>query len=323
MALDNAVMEGLVEEAERVFDRPPRYHAFRTARRPYVYDTNTGRILSTDSLGLSLLEALGKPGFSRFAQDKAREVGDDKVCVALEKILGLATDHDPRLLSTEAPEIGRYCSNHDAYRHALDAKLEQLCVVPTNACDLDCHYCIYSGKHKNRTGHTTETMTRNTLESALAYFVAHTAETELPAFGFYGGEPTLVFDQIKHATSYLGREMGNRKFNMTLNTNLVNVTDEMIDFFVEHGTNLFISLDGPKHVHDRYRVFPDGSGTSSLVMDNLRRIRDRDAVYYERHVSFLATLAPPVWSHDVIPVGTTWAGGPCLDTRNASNQPCV
>lgn len=46
--------------------------------------------------------------------------------------------------------------------------------------------------------------------------------------------------------------------------------DEVIDFLISNRIGLVISLDGPKEIHDRYRVFPNGKGTFDLILKKHR-----------------------------------------------------
>ena len=63
-------------------------------------------------------------------------------------------------------------------------------------------------------------------------------------------------------------------FNITTNATLL--TDEIIDFLLEHHFKLTFSLDGPKEVQDKNRVFANGSGSYDIVMRNINRIYEKD-----------------------------------------------
>jgi len=52
------------------------------------------------------------------------------------------------------------------------------------------------------------------------------------------------------------------------------LSDEMILFFQEHDVSLMISLDGPKEINDRNRVFANGKGTFDVVVSKIKRIRE-------------------------------------------------
>jgi uncharacterized protein len=71
------------------------------------------------------------------------------------------------------------------------------------------------------------------------------------------------------------------------------LTNEYIDYLCGNGITLQISLDGPKHIHDRYRVFRGGRGSFERVMSNIRKIEKRHPDYFQENVSFVAVLTPP------------------------------
>ena len=61
-------------------------------------------------------------------------------------------------------------------------------------------------------------------------------------------------------------------FNITTNGTMLN--DEMIYFFQDHDVSLMISLDGPKEINDKNRVFANGKGTFDTVAKQISRIRE-------------------------------------------------
>lgn len=64
------------------------------------------------------------------------------------------------------------------------------------------------------------------------------------------------------------------KFTVTTNATLL--TDNMIDFFLKHDFTMVFSLDGPKSIQDRNRVFPNGHGTYDIVMSKIFRMYESD-----------------------------------------------
>ena len=68
---------------------------------------------------------------------------------------------------------------------------------------------------------------------------------------------------------FSGKEL---TFNITTNGTLL--TDEMIHYFRTHDVSMMISLDGPKEINDRNRVFADGQGTYDAVMERIARIKE-------------------------------------------------
>ena len=83
-----------------------------------------------------------------------------------------------------------------------------------------------------------------------------------------GGEPTLM-----GLDSSAGRWRSSQKYRRpgiriehTIQTNGTELTDEWCEFFREHGFLVGLSLDGPREMHDLYRVDKGGRPTFDKVM---------------------------------------------------------
>ena len=50
------------------------------------------------------------------------------------------------------------------------------------------------------------------------------------------------------------------------------MTDEIVEFLVDHQFGVMASIDGPQEIHDRSRKFPNGNGSYSLVADNIKKL---------------------------------------------------
>jgi uncharacterized protein len=74
---------------------------------------------------------------------------------------------------------------------------------------------------------------------------------------------------VKYAEErFFGKEVS---FNITTNGTLL--TSEMVQFFQDHEVNLMISLDGPKEINDKNRVFANGKGTFDTVVNQIEMIK--------------------------------------------------
>lgn len=106
----------------------------------------------------------------------------------------------------------------------------------------------------------------------------------------------MEFELIRKSVEYIEEQTGVRGktpiFSITTNGTLLD--DEKTDFLVKHHFLILISLDGPKNIHDRYRVFADKHlrrGSFDVVMKNVERFMSRYPNYRERGLSL--TFAPP------------------------------
>jgi uncharacterized protein len=167
----------------------------------------------------------------------------------------------------------------------------------TQACNLACEYC-YVGK---RAG----SMPLPTLRKAIDFAFEHTPREERIDVGFFGGEPLLEFDLIKAGTDLIERHplYDADRVELAIVTNGTIFSDEIVSYVREHGVGFVVSCDGPPDVHDAFRRFPDGRGTSHLVERTIERALDAfslipvNAVYHPttlrhlpRTVEYLSSL---------------------------------
>jgi uncharacterized protein len=98
------------------------------------------------------------------------------------------------------------------------------------------------------------------------------------SFGWQGGEPTLMglpfFRKAVELEQRYGRghEVGNG-----LQTNGLLIDEEWAEFLAEYKFLVGISLDGPEHIHNRYRLLRNGSGSWSSVADKAKLLLDKGA----------------------------------------------
>lgn len=59
-----------------------------------------------------------------------------------------------------------------------------------------------------------------------------------------------------------------------LQTNGILITEEILDVCNEHRTTISVSIDGPKHIHDRGRVGHDGQGTYDKVLEGINKLKE-------------------------------------------------
>ena len=87
---------------------------------------------------------------------------------------------------------------------------------------------------------------------------------------FFGGEPLMNFDMIKELVAYARKreKEAHKNFRFTLTTNGVLVDDDVIDFANREMSNVVLSLDGRKEVHDRFRVDYNGNGSWEKIFLN-------------------------------------------------------
>jgi len=174
----------------------------------------------------------------------------------------------------------------------LERKLSKITLQVTQSCNLACKYCSYDfNRNKRQRSHSEKTMTWATAKKAIDFLWEHSIDSEDINVSAYGGEVLLAFSLFKQIVEYSRKRFFGKPltFNVTSNTTLF--TEEIIKYFAENDISLLVSLDGPKEINDRNRVFPDGSGTYDTVMENIRLIQ-RVAPDYAQKLSVNMVIDP-------------------------------
>lgn len=136
----------------------------------------------------------------------------------------------------------------------------------TSKCNLRCKYCFASCE-------------KGTSIEDEQIYKAVDAFLNLPnkniTIDFHGGEPLLEFEKIKKTVKYADKEAAKlgKNVNFVLQTNGTLLNDEKLKFIKENRIDIGLSFDGPKHIHDRNRFYPNNKGSFDEVMKAVELLR--------------------------------------------------
>jgi len=152
-----------------------------------------------------------------------------------------------------------------------------LLTKPTGAiCNLDCQYCfflskeaLYPGSHFRMTDDVLETYLQQLLE-------AH--QTPEVNVAWQGGEPTLMgLDFFKRSVELVEKyKQPGQHILHTMQTNGTKLDAEWAAFFKAHNFLIGLSVDGPREIHDTYRVNKGGAGSFDQVMRGWEALRQHN-----------------------------------------------
>ena len=151
--------------------------------------------------------------------------------------------------------------------------VKALCLHIAHTCNLNCSYCFASqGKyHGDRAIMSFEVGKR-----ALDFLVENSGTRHNLEVDFFGGEPLMNFQVVKDLVAYarsIEKEKG-KNFRFTLTTNGVLVDDDVIEWANKECSNVVLSLDGRKEVHDRFRVDYAGNGSWEKIVPKFQKFVD-------------------------------------------------
>jgi len=150
-----------------------------------------------------------------------------------------------------------------------------LLAKPTGAvCNLDCAYCFFLSKEMLYPGSRFR-MADDLLETYLKQLIESHAGVPEVMIAWQGGEPTLMGVEFFRRSVELaeGHLKPGQRAAYTIQTNGTLIDDEWAAFFAENGFLVGISIDGPRELHDAYRVNKGGKGSFDDVMAGLDRLR--------------------------------------------------
>ena len=161
--------------------------------------------------------------------------------------------------------------------------VKALCLHIAHDCNLACKYCFAEeGEYHGRR----ELMSYETGRQALDFLIANSGNRRNLEVDFFGGEPLMNWQVVKDLVAY-GREqekLYDKKFRFTLTTNGVLLDDEVMEFANREMSNVVLSIDGRKEIHDRMRPSRNGKGSYDLIVPKFQKLAEsrKQTNYYVR-----------------------------------------
>ncbi|HOJ47777.1 MAG TPA: thioether cross-link-forming SCIFF peptide maturase [Bacillota bacterium] len=246
-------------------------HCYKLNGYNIVIDGNSGAIHSVDDVAfdiISLYESAPKDEIIRRMLEKYKDRADVN-----------ETELNEVFDDIEALKKQGKLFAEDIYAGmAIDFKkrasvVKALCLHIAHDCNLACEYC-FAGKgeyHGDRS-----LMSFEVGKAALDFLIQNSGARTNLEVDFFGGEPLLNFEVVKKIVAY-GREQEKKhkkNFRFTLTTNGILLDDEAMDFANREMSNVVLSLDGRKEVHDRFRTYRNGKGSYDVVLPKFKKMAD-------------------------------------------------
>ncbi len=156
----------------------------------------------------------------------------------------------------------------------LQKPLTSILIKPAGAdCNMNCAYCFYLKKSELYPDTVSHRMPVEVLEETTRQFLE---EARGPVtFAWQGGEPTLLGLSFFQQAVDFQRKYGDGKIvSNGFQTNGLLIDKEWAAFFRKHQFLIGLSLDGPEHIHNRYRFLKGGQGSWSQVADRAKLLLD-------------------------------------------------
>ena len=242
-------------------------HQYKLAGYNIVLDVCSGSVHVVDDAAYEIIGcyegrsrqevlALVQPRFPQLSREELDECYDQ--VAQLEQAGKLFTP------DTFAPMAGEL-------KQKTAGVVKALCLHVAHTCNLNCSYCFASqGKYHGERA----VMSFEVGKRALDFLVENSGSRKNLEVDFFGGEPLMNFQVVKDLVAYarsIEKEKG-KNFRFTLTTNGVQIDQDVIDFVNRECSNVVLSLDGRKEVHDRFRVDYAGNGSWEKIVPKFQEL---------------------------------------------------
>jgi uncharacterized protein len=159
-------------------------------------------------------------------------------------------------------------------RSASGARFHVMAKPSGSTCNLDCKYCFYLSKERLPDGPGSGPMNDEILELFVRQYIDGVGGPEV-VFSWQGGEPTLRGLNFFRRVVALQKKYAKpgQRIENDLQTNGVLLNEEWATFLKEHHFLVGLSIDGPRELHDRFRITKGGAPTFDKVVAAARLLR--------------------------------------------------
>lgn len=243
------------------------FHAFEAAGQRFLYLVPSAAVIRLDEASDAVLRTLEEGPLSPAqvterlgARFPAGEVHDALGELLQVRALGAAAPRRPMLkvLPSQVP-------------------LQTMVLNVTSKCNLACTYCYEYGEDRivdEATKDLPRFLDEETARSSVDFMLAESGENPVVNLTFFGGETLLNFPILQKTLAYAQRRAGEvgKRVQFSLTTNATLLKPEIIEWLVENDVGVTVSIDGPKEMQDRFRVFHNGKGSYDTILPKVREL---------------------------------------------------
>lgn len=250
-------------------------HKFTQCGLKLALDTNSNAVHLLDDAAYDLLDFAGEDMPEKLPESAASQLAGAYSKEMLEESWA------------ELYEVHRQGRLFSTYRYenikvSPDAPIKSMCLNIAHDCNLRCRYCFAS---TGDFGKGRKLMPLEVAKKAIDFLILNSGPRHNLELDFFGGEPLMNFDVVKKTVEY-GRaeeKKQNKNIRFTITTNGVLLDDDRIDFINREMSNVVLSIDGRKEIHDLMRPRADGTGSYDQIIHNFKKLcATRTGEYYVR-----------------------------------------
>jgi uncharacterized protein len=221
------------------------FHRFEGAGQEFLYLVPSGGIVALDGMTSEILQQLEKTPLSvedligRLSSDGYSSSEVEECIDELREVKAIRNGQKEYAKSEPLPE---------------SFPLQTIVLNVTNQCNLSCQYCYEFGEDKVATPEgKPKFMAWETAKSSVDYLFAESQGRKSVHITFFGGELKVTID-----------------FSLTTNATLLSPT--IIEYLAENAIGVTVSMDGPKEMQDKFRVFSNGRGSYDIIKPKVQNL---------------------------------------------------
>ncbi len=245
-------------------------HQYQLNGYNIVLDTCSGAIHVVDEVAYDMIALYPNEGREQIVAKMLEKYAHRQDVTAQE--LQLCYEDIEALVKQEklyTPD--RYENMAGTFKERSGNVVKALCLHVAHSCNLNCSYCFASqGKYHGQRA----LMSFEVGKRALDFLMENSGSRHNLEVDFFGGEPLMNWDVVKDLVKYarsVEKERG-KNFRFTLTTNGVLIDDDVIEFANREMSNVVLSLDGRKEIHDATRVDYAGNGSYDKIVPKFQRL---------------------------------------------------
>ena len=241
-------------------------HQYKLGGYNIVLDVCSGSVHAVDEVAydiIAMFETNSREDILHAMKEKYPEISEEDITECYAQVQGLKDAGKLFAPDTFAPMAGQL-------KQKTAGVVKALCLHVAHTCNLNCSYCFASqGKyHGDRA-----VMSYEVGKQALDFLMENSGTRRNLEVDFFGGEPLMNFQVVKDLVAYarsVEKEKG-KNFRFTLTTNGVLVDEDVINWANKECSNVVLSLDGRKEIHDRFRVDYAGNGSWENIVPKFQK----------------------------------------------------
>ncbi len=245
-------------------------HQYKLNGYNIVLDTCSGSIHQVDDVAYDIIRLFPERSEDEIVAEIMNTYGDrpdvtpEDIRICIDDVRYLKDNNKLYTPDSYAPLAGEF-------KKRSGNVIKALCLHVSHTCNLNCEYCFAA---QGRYNGERAIMSFEVGKRAIDFLIENSGTRHNLEVDFFGGEPLMNWDVCKQIVEYARsvEKQHNKNFRFTLTTNGMLIDDEVIDFCNREMSNVVLSLDGRKEVHDRTRKDYAGNGSYDKIVPKFKKL---------------------------------------------------